>query len=74
MRNQVLLGALLAALGQAAQAQGTEARLSTGAGGAFVLRAGEVKPGESAAPRNADEERGYREWREQKRQQDDSKK
>ena len=48
--------------------------LLTGAEGAFVLRAGEDKPRESAAPRNADEEREYREWREQKRQQENTKK
>lgn len=48
--------------------------LLSGAEGAFVLRTGEGQPRESAAPRNADEEREYREWREQKRQQESTKK
>jgi hypothetical protein len=48
--------------------------LLSGAEGAFVLRTGEDKPRESAAPQNADEEREYREWREQKRQQENTKK
>ncbi len=44
--------------------------LLTGPEGAFVLRTGDAAPRESAAPRNAEEEREYQEWRASKRKKD----
>jgi len=44
--------------------------LLTGAEGAFVFRTGDAAPRESAAPRNAEEEREYQEWRDSKRRQE----
>ena len=43
--------------------------LLTGAEGEFVWRAGADANTTGSAPRNADEERDYREWREQRRRE-----
>jgi hypothetical protein len=43
--------------------------LLTGPEGAFVLRTGDAAARESAAPRNAEEEREFQEWRDSKRRQ-----
>ena len=42
--------------------------LLTGAEGAWVVRPGRIEPTQSAAPRTAEEEREFQEWRKQRQE------